>query len=203
MTHIFSTTFGALAGFIVILFIGLYMAVAPTLYTEGVIRLVPIAKRGRAREILQALGHTLRWWLLGRGVSMLMVGLLTAAGLWLIGVPLALTFGLLAALLTFVPYLGPILSAIPPTLLALTQQPQQALYVILLYISIQGVESYLLTPLVQERTVSLPPALTITAEVLSGILLGGLGVILATPLVAAALVLVQMLYIEDTLGERK
>jgi predicted PurR-regulated permease PerM len=137
-----------------------HMAVAPNLYAEGIIRLVPLAKRGRAHEILQALGHTLRWWLLGRGVSMLMVGLFTAAGLWLIAVPLALTFGLLAALLTFVPYLGPVLSAIPPTFLALTQQPRQALYVILLYIGIQGVESYLLTPLVQESTVSLPPALT-------------------------------------------
>jgi predicted PurR-regulated permease PerM len=201
MTHIFSTTFGALAGLLVFLAVGLYMAVEPNLYTEGVIRLVPIAKRARARDVVQALGHTLRWWLLGRGISMLMVGLFTAVGLWLISVPLALTFGLLAALLTFVPYLGPILSAIPPTLLALTQQPQQALYVVLLYCGIQGVESYLLTPLVQERTVSLPPALTITAEVVLGILLGVWGIILATPLVAAVLVLVQMLYVEDTLGE--
>jgi predicted PurR-regulated permease PerM len=201
MTRIFSTTFGALAGLLVFLLVGLYLAVEPSLYTEGVIRLVPIAKRARAHEIVQALGHTLRWWLLGRGVSMLMVRLFTAVGLWLIGVPLALTFGLLAALLTFVPYLGPILSAIPPALLALTQQPQQELYVILLYSGIQGVESYLLMPLVQERTVSLPPALTITAEVVLGILLGVWGIILATPLVAAMLVLVRMLYVEETLGE--
>jgi predicted PurR-regulated permease PerM len=203
VTRVFSTTFGALASLLVILATGLYMAVAPDVYTEGVIRLVPVENRARAREVLRAVGQTLRWWLLGRWASMVVVGLLTAAGLWLIGVPLALTFGLLAALLTFIPYLGPILSAVPPTLLAFAQQPQQALYVILLYLGIQSVESYLVTPLVQQRTVSLPPALTLTAQVVLGILLGGLGVILATPLFAAVVVLVKMLYIEDMLGERQ
>jgi len=152
---------------------------------------------------LQAIGQTLRWWLLGRWVSMIVVGFLTAAGLWFIGVPLTLTFGLLTALLTFIPYLGPILSAIPPTLLAFTQYPQQALYVILLYVGIQSVESYLVTPLVQQRTVSLAPALTLTAQMVLGILLGGIGIILATPLFAVMVVLVRMLYIEDTLGERQ
>jgi predicted PurR-regulated permease PerM len=179
------------------------MAVAPDFYTEGIIHLVPIESHARAREVLRAIGQTLRWWLLGRWVSMIVVGLLTAAGLWLIGVPLTLTFGLLAALLTFIPYLGPLLSAVPPTLLAFTQQPQQALYVILVYLGIQSVESYLVTPLVQQRTVSLPPALTLTEQVVLGLLLGGIGVILATPLFAVLVVLVKMLYIEDMLGERR
>jgi predicted PurR-regulated permease PerM len=201
--RVFSTTLGALASLIVILVIGLYMAVAPRVYTEGVTRLVPVARRGRAHEVLQALGHTLRWWLLGRWISMMVVGMLTAVGLWLLGVPLALTFGLLAALLTFIPYLGPFISAIPPTLMILMQSPIQALYVILLYLSVQSVESYLLTPLVQQRTVSLPPALTITAQLFLGLLLGTFGVILATPLMAVTLVLVKMLYIEDVLGEGK
>jgi predicted PurR-regulated permease PerM len=201
ITRVFSTTLGVLASLIVILVIGFYIAVAPQVYTEGVARLVPIERRGRAHEVLQALGQTLRWWLLGRWISMMLVGLLTAVGLWLLGVPLALTFGLLAALLTFIPYLGPIISAIPPTLLVLMQSPMQVLYVILLYLGIQSVESYLLTPLVQQRTLSLPPALTITAQIFLGLLLGTLGVILATPLIAVTLVLVQMLYIEDVLGE--
>jgi predicted PurR-regulated permease PerM len=201
ITRVFSTTLGVLASLIVILVIGFYMTVAPQVYTEGVVRLVPIARHGRAHEVLQALGQTLRWWLLGRWISMMLVGLLTAVGLWLLGVPLALTFGLLAALLTFIPYLGPLISAIPPTLLVLMQSPMQALYVILLYLGIQSVESYLLTPLVQQRTLSLPPALTITAQIFLGLLLGTLGVILATPLIAVTLVLVQMLYIEDVLGE--
>ncbi len=116
IARVFSTTFGVLASLVVILAVGLYMAISPRSYTEGVVRLVPIANRRRAREVVQAVGQTLRWWLLGRWVSMAVVGLLTAVGLWVLGVPLALTFGLLAAVLTFVPYLGPILSAIPPSL---------------------------------------------------------------------------------------
>jgi predicted PurR-regulated permease PerM len=203
IARVFSTTFGALASLIVILAIGLYIAVSLTSYTEGIIQLVPIGNRARAREVVQAVGQTLRWWLLGRWVSMIVVGLLTAVGLRLLGVPLALTFGLLAAGLTFVPYLGPLLSATPPTLLALTQHPQQALYVILLYSGIQGVESYVVTPLVQHRTVFLPPALILTAQMLMGVLLGAIGVILAVPLFAVIQVLVKMPYIEDTLGERK
>jgi predicted PurR-regulated permease PerM len=133
--------------------------------------------------------------------SMIVVGLLTAVGLWALGMPLALTLGLLAALLTFIPNLGPTLAVVPAALLALLQSPTKSLYVILLYLVIQAVESYLLIPLVQRQAVSLPPALTITAQVLLGILVGGFGLVLATPLTAAVMVLVRMLYIEDALGD--
>jgi predicted PurR-regulated permease PerM len=132
---------------------------------------------------------------------MSLVGILTALGLWLLGVPLALILGLIAALLEFVPYIGTILSAVPAILLALLQGPMQALWVVLLYFVIQSIESYLLTPLVQQRVVSLPPALVLAAQVLMGVLFGAWGIILATPLTAALLVLVQMLYIEDILGD--
>ncbi|MDQ3776068.1 MAG: AI-2E family transporter [Pseudomonadota bacterium] len=86
-------------------------------------------------------------------------------------------------------------------MLAILQSPTRALYVVLLYLGIQTVESYLLTPLMQKRTVSLPPAVTIFVQVLLGVLVGGLGLVLATPLMAAAFVLVRMLYIEDTLSD--
>lgn len=201
VTGVLSTTLSALVNILVILSIGIYLAVNPDLYIGGLVRLVPIGKRDRAGEILQELGYTLRWWLIGRFFSMGVVGIMTSLGLWLLGVPLALTLGLLAALLTFIPSIGPVLSAVPAVLLALLQSPVLALYVILLYFSIQLVESYLLTPLVQQRAIALPPALIITALVLLGVLLGLMGLILATPLTAAALVLVKMLYVEDTLGD--
>ena len=200
-TGVFSTTLGALANVVIILFVGLFLAVEPRLYTDGLIRLVPIGKRARAREILYAVGDVLQWWLVGKVVAMLMIGVLTALGLWLLGVELALTLGLIAALLTFIPNIGPVLALVPAVLLALMHSPTQALYVILLYLAIQTVESYVLTPLVQRRTVSLPPALTISAQVALGVLLGGLGLVLATPLTVALLVLIQRLYIEDTLGD--
>ena len=198
---VFSTTLGALANVVIILFVGLFLAIEPKLYTDGCLRLVPIGKRARAREVLYAAGGALQWWLVGKVVAMLVVGVLTALGLWLLEVELALTLGLIAALLTFIPNLGPVLALMPAVLLALMHSPTQALYVILLYLAIQTVESYVLTPLVQRRTVSLSPALTITAQVALGVLLGGLGLVLATPLTILLLVLIQMLYIEDTLGD--
>lgn len=203
VTGAFSTTFSVIANFFIFLFIGLYLAFEPRLYRNGLIRLVPAEGRGRAREVLDAVGDTLRWWLIGKVVSMALVGVATVAGLWLLDIPLALTLGLLAALLTFIPNVGPILSLVPAVLLALLVSPMQALYVTLLYIGIQVVESYFFTPLLQKRTISLPPALTIFAQVIFGVLAGGLGFILAAPLAAALMVLVNKLYIEDTLHDRQ
>lgn len=200
-TGIFSTTLGIIANLVIIISLGLYLAVEPRLYTRGVIRLVPASRRERARAVLDEVGNTLRWWLIGKAASMVVIGALTAFGLWMLNVPLALTLGLLAAALTFIPNIGPILSVVPAALLALLQSPTRALYVILLYLLIQTIESYLLTPIVQRRTVSLPPALTIFSQVLLGVLLGGLGLALATPITAAALVLVRMIYVEDTLND--
>lgn len=201
VTGVFSTTFGAIANFFIIIFIGLYVAAEPRLYSDGLIRLVPLNRRQRAREVLDEVGSTLRWWLIGKVASMIVVGVSTVVGLWLLDIPLALTLGLLAALLTFIPNVGPTLSVVPAMLLALMQSPMQALYVALLYLGIQTVESYFLTPLMQKRTVSLPPALTIFTQVLFGVMVGSLGFVLATPLTAAAIVMVKMLYIQDALKD--
>ena len=201
VTSFFSSTLGMLVGVFVIVFVGLYTAIQPSLYFEGIIRLAPIQRRARARATLLAVGQTLRWWLLAQAVDMLVVGVLTAVGLWLLGVPLVLTFGLLAMLLDFIPYLGAVLAGIPPTLIVLVQEPIRALYMIVLFVGIHGLEAYLMAPLLQRRTVYLPPALTISAQLLLGSLVGIMGVALATPLSAAAFVLVRMLYLEDVLGE--
>ncbi|MGH6611543.1 MAG: AI-2E family transporter, partial [Burkholderiaceae bacterium] len=196
-----SGVLGGIVNVLIIIFVGLYLAAEPRLYTNGLVRLVPIRHRPRAQEFLSALGHTLRWWLVGRLSLMLLNGVLTALALWLLGVPLALTLGILAGLLNFIPNIGPVIAGVPAVLIALMQSPQQALYVFILYVALQSVDGYVLTPLVQRRTIELPPVLTITAQVLLGVLLGTLGVLLATPLTAAALVLVKMLYVEDTLGD--
>lgn len=201
ISGIFSSTLGAIVDFALVLFVGIYGAAEPRLYIDGMIRLVPLAGRQRAREVFDAVGYTLRWWLIGRVASMILVGILTSLGLWLLGVPLALTFGLLAALLDFIPNIGPIVAALPAILLALTQGPDQAIYVTLLYVGIQNFEGFLLTPLIQERTVSLPPVLTLVGQVVLGVLAGGLGLALASPLIAVLLVLIKMLYVNDLLGD--
>lgn len=201
ITGMFSGTLGAIGNVVVVLFIGLYGALDPGTYTRGLLRLVPLARRERVREVLGGIGGALRGWLIGRAFSMTVVGVGTTIGLWLLGIPLALTLGLLAAAFGFIPYIGPLVSAIPALLLALLDGPQQALYVGLLYLGIQLIESYVLTPLVEQEVVALPPALTITMMLLLGVLVGGLGLALAAPLTACVLVLIKMLYVEDTLGD--
>jgi len=200
-TGLISSTFGMLANVVIVSVIGIYLAADPELYLRGVQRLVPIGRREPARALLMELGRTLRWWMVGQLVSMTAVGLLSYAGLSLLGVPLALTLAVVAFFLTFIPFIGPLLSAIPVVLVALSEGPTTALYAFLLYSAIQLLEGYLLTPNVQRRSVALPPALTIAAQVLLGVLVGALGVILATPLAAAALVVVNRLYVEETLGD--
>ena len=152
-------------------------------------------------EVWNAVGDTLRRWLVGRAVLMVVNGVMTAAGLWLLGIPLALTLGTIAGLLNFVPNIGPIIAGVPAVLIAWTMGPMPALYVLVLYIVLQSLDGYVLTPLIQQRTVSLAPALTIAAQLLFGVLAGTMGLLLATPMTAAALVLINKLYLEDVLGD--
>ncbi len=201
VSQAFSTTLGGIVNFAVVLFIGIYVAVNPGWYRRGLIRLVAPARRPRAREILDAIGHTLRWWLFGRAVGMTIVGIATGLGLWLLGVPFAAGLGVLAGALDFVPFAGPILAAVPGVLVALSDGATQVIYVLLLYFAIQLLEGYVLTPLIEQRSVHLPPALTIGAQVLLGVLVGPVGVAVATPLTAVIVVLIEKLYVEDVLEE--
>lgn len=198
----FSGVLGALGNVLVITFVGIYFAAAPFTYVDGLVTLVPKRKRARAREVLDEIGTTLSKWLFGKACSMVVVGAVTAIGLSVLGVPLALILGIIAGLLDFIPYLGPLMAAVPAVLMALSDSPQLALYTVALFGAIQLAEGYLLQPLVEQKTVSLPPALTITMQVLLGALFGLAGVALATPLTAVLAVLVSMLYVRDVLGDQ-
>jgi predicted PurR-regulated permease PerM len=202
LTRTLGTTLGLLATVVIVVALGIYLAVDADVYARGVLHLLPKARRRRGEEVLAALQFTLQWWLIGKVVVMAVVGVLTGVGLWLIGLPLALTLGLMAGLLDFIPYVGPVLAFGPAILLALTQDATLALWVGALYLVVQSLESYVLTPVVQWRAVSLPPALTIVSQVVLTVLFGVQGLLLATPLTAAGLVLVKMLYVEDALGDR-
>lgn len=200
-TSVISSTFGMLANVVILLIVAIYLAAAPRLYFNGVVRLFPQARRPRAEATLSAVGRTLRWWIIGQAIAMTVVGLLSFAGLKLLGVPLASALALIAFLTNFVPFIGPIVAGVPAVLVGFSQGADTALWVLLLYGGIQFFEGNFLTPMVQRETVSLPPALTIGAQVLFGVLFGALGVIFATPLAAAGLVAVRMLYLEGVLGD--
>jgi len=201
VSGVVSGTLQAVGAMVVVFFSGLYFAVQPRLYTEGVIKLVPLGNRDRAREVIVQIGSALKWWLVGKLISMAVVGLLTWIGLWLLGIELALTLGVLAALLTFIPNFGPIIAAVPAVLIGLLDSPMMAVWVVLLYVAIQTVESYLITPLIQQQTVSLPPALSISTQLAMAAFVGGVGLALASPLTIIVMVLVQTLYVHDILGD--
>jgi predicted PurR-regulated permease PerM len=152
--------------------------------------------------VLNESGSTLQSWLVAKLFEMLLIGGLTTLGLWLLGIELALVLGLIAGLLSFIPNIGPVLSVIPAVLLASLEGTRTMLYVVGLYTIVQALESYVFTPWMQQRIVSVPPALTISMQLLFGLLAGTLGLLLATPLVAVGMVLVRMLYVEDILGDR-
>lgn len=199
--RLFSSTISVFLKFVVFVLLSVYLAAEPRLYVNGFLRLFPKSKRKRAEEVLQAIGETLRWWLVGKFCSMIIIGILTTVGLWALGVPLYLTLGLFAAVTSFIPNFGPIIAVVPAALIALANNPITALYVLPLYYFIQVFESYLITPNIERRTVRLPPGLTISTQLVLSVLIGGQGLILATPMVAVATVLVKMLYVEDVLGD--
>jgi predicted PurR-regulated permease PerM len=195
------STFAAVGSLVVVLFIGIFLAWQPSAYRRGFVRLFPERRRKRVREVLNAIGYVLQRWLVGQVVLMTIVGVLTWIGLHFLDVPFALPLALFAAFAEFVPYVGPIVAGIPAVLVALAEGPELAIWVAGLYIAIQSVESYLLTPLIQQRAVYLPPALLLFSQVILGVTAGPLGVIVATPLAAAGLVAVNKLYVEDVLGD--
>lgn len=199
---VFAGVVGVLGNIAIFLFVSIYLASQPRPYTDGIVKLLPKQKRARGREVLHELEKTLSLWLRGKLLSMAVVGAVTAIGLMLLGVPMSLALGVLAGLLDFIPYIGPILAAIPAVLIAFSEGPMLALYVVLLFIALQMMEGYLLLPLVERKTVSLPPALTIMMQVLMGMAFGLAGVALATPLTAVAAVLIAMLYVQDVLEDK-
>jgi len=194
-------TIHGLGGIIFAFVIGIFVALQPDLYRNGFLNLFPRSRRQRLREVLDELGFTLWWWLMGQLVTMASVGVLIGIGLTILQVPLAGTLALIATILSFIPSLGPLISVIPAIMLGLTISPAMGIWVCLLYLGVQVLEANVITPLVQRKAISLPPAFVLGSELIMGLLLGGAGLAFATPLAAVCLVLVNMLYIQDYLGD--
>ena len=200
-TNIVVTAMDAAIAIVVLLFLAIYGALESEPHEKGLLSLVPLQKRQRAGEVLHEITTALYRWMVGRAIAMAAVGVLVWLGLWIMGVPLPLALGFVAGMLTFIPYIGAVISAVPAVLLALNQGPMGVVWVILLFTGAHLIEGYLLTPIITKQTVSFPAAFTLATQVLFGALYGVVGLALATPLAVVAVVLIQKLYVEDALGD--
>ncbi|WP_162924302.1 AI-2E family transporter [Rubrobacter indicoceani] len=187
----------------VVLIATIYAVLKPRPIVEGFVVLFPAGRRQGVRDILRAMYTAVQRWFMGQLASMLIIGTLWTIALFILGIPFALLLGILAALLSFVPYLGAAISLVPPLLIALVNDPVLAFWVVVVYLGIQTVESYLIQPMVMSRAVDLHPAVVIFAILIMGTLFGLVGVLLAVPLTAALIVLVDMVWVArmDEVGE--
>ncbi|TPE39471.1 AI-2E family transporter [Pontibacter mangrovi] len=199
VSGVFSSTLSFLADFFIVIITALFLASSPSLYTSGFVKLFPVRNRSRMMQVLGKSYTTLKLWLVGMLSAMAIVGVSAAIGYTSIGLPMAFALALIAFFLAFIPNIGPWVAGVPAVLVGLTVSPQMALYAVLVYGGIQMVESYVLTPLIFQKTVDLPPALLLFFQVLLGILQGGLGLLLAAPILAVLIVWVNELYVKDVL----
>lgn len=201
LSGFFSTAFETVLGTVLVALLGIYLSADPNVYRGGLVRLFPRRRRTRVLQVLGALGSALRRWFAGRLIVMAIVGVLTMVAFMAVGLPSAFLLGLIAGLLGFIPYLGAFMAAVPAVLVAFTVSAKMAVYALIVYTAVHVLEGYIITPLIQERAVKLPPALLLLSQVLFGALFGVMGILLATPLILALIVLIQMVYVEDILGD--
>lgn len=201
LTKATAAAVGTLLQLVLVLFGGLYLAGDPQVYRTGLLKLLPEDARDRVANVIDSTGRALRLWLLSQLVTMFVVGVMTGVGLWIIGVPAPFALGLLAGLAEFIPYVGPVLAAVPGLMIALSMDMTTVFYTVLLYILVQQIENNAIQPLIAKEVLSLPPALAIFSVVGLGVVLGPLGLVFAAPLTVLIVVAIGNLYVRETLGE--
>ncbi len=187
------------AATVIVLFAGVFLALEPSQYVTGALRLLPVRIRPTGREVLVACGIALRQWLVAQFGSMLMMTVSIGGMLWVAGVGSPLALGLLAGLGQFVPVIGPFVTAVPAVLLAVSDRPEKAGWTILIYVVAGQIESNLFSPFMLRQTAQLPMAVTLLTVFAFGLLLGPAGVLFATPMAVVIYVMVKMLYVEGFL----
>jgi predicted PurR-regulated permease PerM len=192
---------GGLTDFLLVVVAGIYIAANPTVYRTGLVKLFPPSQHERVSSSLDAIGEALKLWLGAQLMAMIFVGLAVVIGVWLIGLPSPFALGLIAGLLEFVPFIGPVLGALPAILIASTIDGPTVMWTVLLFVVIQQLEANVIFPQLGRRMVSLPPALALFAILAAGVLFGPLGLLFGFPMAVVVFVLVKKLYVRETLGE--
>lgn len=200
-TRVFTVSASFVEAVVVSLVAGIYLAAQHALYWEGFIQLFPREWRSNVIETTDDIANALRLWLIGQLVQMLLIGLLSTGAVWLIGLPSPLALGLIAGMAEFIPYLGPIVAAVPAVLVAATQNLHAVIWTLVAYVLIHQVEGNLAVPLIQRRMVFVPPAVILLGMVAISFLFGSVAIVFAAPIAVVLFVLIKKVYVRDSLGE--
>lgn len=185
--------------FVSVLIMGIFLAVRPAQYREGVILLAPPRHRELVRDILTELGATLRAWITGQLFAMFTLALMTWIGLWALGVPYPLAFGVFTGLVAIVPFFGTLVSSLLPAAFVLGAGAGKALVVVAMGFAIHLIEANLIIPMVMQHQVKLPPVLTLLSVLVMGTLLHAVGLIVAVPVLATVMVIGRRIYVDRVL----
>jgi predicted PurR-regulated permease PerM len=191
------STLAAVGGLLLVVFLSIYFATDPELYRRGVLALLPPRRRQLASRVMDRVAEVLRKWLVTQLIAMAVIGGVSTIALLILRVKAAFALGLLAGLFEFIPTVGPILSAVPAVAMGFLDSPEKALIITVVYIGIQALENHILIPLLMKGGMDLPPALTVITQALLALVFGFLGLMVAVPLLATVMVIVQMLYVEE------
>ena len=191
------STLAAVGGLLLVVFLSIYFAADPELYRRGMLALLPPRRRHLAARVMSRVAVVLRKWLVTQLIAMAVIGGVSTIALLILRVKAAFALGLLAGLFEFIPTVGPILSAVPAVAMGFLDSPEKALLIAVVYIGIQFLENHILIPLLMKGGMDLPPALTVITQALLALVFGFLGLMVAVPMLATVMVIVQMLYVDE------
>jgi predicted PurR-regulated permease PerM len=188
---------GGLLDLSLVVFLSVYFAFSPELYFEGLLGLIAPHRRPRIRSALSDAVSVLKKWLVAQLYAMVIIGVLVGVSSAALKIPLALLLGIFAGFLEFIPVVGPIVFTIPAVLIASTHNLASVFNVLIVYFAVQQLESNVITPLLQQRAVKVPPAVILLALVVGGLLLGPMGIIFGIPITVVLISLGKNLYLEN------
>jgi predicted PurR-regulated permease PerM len=186
---------------LIVIFLSLYLLADPNAHQEGIVRLFPPWYRGRVQQIIARLDATLRGWLKATIFSMLFVGIATWIGLGVVGIRESAALGVLAGVASFIPNFGPLIALVPSLAVGIVQIPDSLLWIVVVIYDVSFVQSQIVIPILVAGSIRLPAVLVLLGQIVAGAFLGFLGIMLAVPITAILMVLVQEVYIRDVLGD--
>jgi predicted PurR-regulated permease PerM len=202
LSNLFSVSISFFEAVVITVIGGFYLAAQPALYRSGLAKLFPRRMREEVNETLDDIAIGLRLWLIGQLIQMLLIGGLTTLAVWFIDLPSPLALGVIAGFAEFVPYIGPLIAAVPAILVASTQGLNSVLWTVLAYLIIHQIEGNLIVPLIQRQLIYIPPAVMLLGIVTILFVFGGVSVIFAGPIAVIVFIAIKKLYVREGLGER-